>query len=169
MSIPAVKCMLLVMIHKHPAPMAQNIHDEQLVTGRSNHVLRAGQHCWVYIICWRQGGPSKVGVALRPAMRRDQLQSGNPYPLHIFTAFGFRSENLAYHVEAQVLRRMAENRLVGEWLNMPAAKVANMVIGVSSFLKLHPAPWKAPTPPRPKGAITREAEALAEFQRLMKP
>lgn len=83
---------------------------------------------WVYVICWRQRGPCKIGFATLPHERRAGLQTGSPYKLHVWRAFGTKDSGVAFRVEALALARLGGVRLQGEWVNATVNQASDAVI-----------------------------------------
>ena len=65
---------------------------------------------YVYFVQGEYGGPIKIGVAVNPEVRRNEIQTGNPFVLVIRkTMIG------SYPLESELHKRFAPDRMVGEW------------------------------------------------------
>ena len=83
--------------------------------------------CYVYLI--QSGdGPVKIGVATDPQFRRNELQTGNPYPLTIRMLIECATSSGAYEVESAFHRAFADARLLGEWFDVSPEQVAEILV-----------------------------------------
>ncbi len=136
--------------------------DEQRDTDKIER--RVAGKVWVYVIHWQQRGPTKVGVAFDPRVRRSQLQGGNPYKLEIFTAFGFGVADLAFGIESATLARLKGVRMNGEWLDATPIQVRDAVAECAKARKIDPAIWGNWT--KPVADPRRARKAMDEYRRL---
>lgn len=89
---------------------------------RSAAAKRAADRRWggdgqlVYVI-GPDVGPQKIGIAARPALRRHQLQIGNPSSLVIALQFD-PEERSALEVERRTHQILAGHSLRGEWFDV---------------------------------------------------
>lgn len=122
---------------------------------------------WVYVICWRQRGPCKIGVSDWPKKRLTALQSAHPYKLYLVKALGTKSANAAYKIEQDALFRLRGVRLQYEWVDATAKQTLDAVVSAFSANKQDPKEYapKAITS-RPVGSVfnkvTREWDAVDE-------
>ena len=119
---------------------------------------------WVYMVHWQTRGPTKIGVADDPRTRKAMLQSGNPYKLEIFTAFGLATTALALEIEQAALKRLASCRLIGEWLDATPGQVRDIAQECITKRGLRPLIWQAEIEQRPNP--NRARLAMAEYRRL---
>lgn len=128
--------------------------------------LRTNLLFWVYLMHWQDRGPTKVGVANDPHARRNELQTGNPYLLKVYTAFGFQHRDQAFDVEGRVLKRLKARRMTGEWLDATPLQVRQIIERGVQQMGLFPTPWES-VPPKPTAVETLRAKAaMAEYDRL---
>lgn len=137
------------------------IHLEQRKTDRYEQRVR--DRTWVYVIHWQDRGPTKVGVAGDPRLRRSELQGGNPYPLKIFTAFGLAEIDMAFEIEGATLERLKACRLMGEWLDATPIQVRDAVQECITKRGYRPLNWETPPPKRNNARARR---AMDEYKRL---
>jgi len=111
---------------------------------------------WVYIVCWQQRGPCKVGMAMTPHGRIAELQTGNPYKLHIWRAYGFSDRGVACMVEQKTLYRLGAMRMQGVWVGATVNQTEDAVLSVCASNGLTPARYDK------KGArrISKEKKAV---------
>jgi hypothetical protein len=123
------------------------------------------ERTWVYVVCWRRRGPTKVGIAESPIERLLGLQGGNPYRLRIFTAFGFGTRTQALDVEQTTLQWLKARRLEGEWIDATPIQVRDKI---QQFLRKREykwTDWDTVSPKKPND-WTRAAKAIDEYNRL---
>lgn len=78
----------------------------------------------VYVISEEGGEFSKVGTSLRPNLRIDGLQNGNPRPLRLVAIWHLKTRGDALLLEARILARLGEARLSRrDWVRQPASVV----------------------------------------------
>ncbi len=99
-------------------------------------------HCWVYIICWRQRGPCKIGVANTPHDRLAGLQTANPFKLHIWRAYGFANGSIAFEIEGLALGRLHGVRMEGEWVNATVKQTEEVIMAICAGRGLRPIPYR---------------------------
>lgn len=85
-------------------------------------------YTWVYVVCWQQRGPCKIGVANTPHARLNDLQVANPYKLHIWRAYGFKNCGEAFTIEGSALNRLRGVRMQGEWVNATVNQASDAVL-----------------------------------------
>lgn len=115
---------------------------------------------WVYIVCWQQRGPCKIGMAMTPHGRIGELQTGNPYRLHIWRAYGFTDRGVACEVEQLSLSRLRGMRMQGEWVRSTVNQTEDAVLSVCASKGLTPSRYDK------KGArrIIKEKKAVIAKQ-----
>jgi hypothetical protein len=128
----------------------------------------------VYVIAWSARGPSKIGIAVRPAQRLNELQTCHPYRLKIYFAGMFPDRDSALKVEQRTLAVSTE-RLQGEWIMLPPNQAAEAVKATCQTLGIAWNTWRATGIEREtrdrqlsgvKGRIKRAEAAMAEYVRL---
>jgi len=71
-------------------------------------------------------GPQKIGIAARPALRKQSLQGGNPARLKVSAAVD-PGEFPAGKVEKRAHYILRDDRLVGEWFNVTADEAVKAI------------------------------------------
>lgn len=135
------------------------------------------RHSHVYVVAFSPRGPAKIGKADNPILRLDQLQTGNPYRLHIFFAATLGNDDAANRIERAVHKLLDAQRLVGEWFKLPPSLVKAHLIGILDAGDDQWKVWRPSSDQRDarlwqlrshnmKRATPRASEALSERQWL---
>ena len=82
--------------------------------------------CYIYVIGTEEG-PVKVGISAYPRGRLATLQTGSPIKLGLLHTRECRDRDHALWHEETFHRVHAENRLAGEWFDMPADEAMESV------------------------------------------
>lgn len=73
---------------------------------------------FVYLIAETGDAPMvKIGVAINPKSRLDQLQTGNPRKLILHRQYGCPTKSMAHDLERISHEKLSSFRLKGEWFN----------------------------------------------------
>ena len=128
----------------------------------------------VYIIGWRERGPTKIGIAKDPAARLVGLQGGCPYRLRLYRAFVLPGEDEARQVEDAALEALLRYAMQGEWVRSDAKSCTSTVIRVIERANLPVTVWR-PTPiqlERRQAVLARDkaksvAESVEEYRYLI--
>lgn len=118
--------------------------------------------CYVYLI--QSGdGPVKIGVATDPQFRRNELQTGNPYPLTIRMLIECATSSGAYEVESAFHRAFADARLLGEWFDVSPEQVAEIFVLAGAIKRnvVNVEPFALPASARTSYTKNMEARAVA--------
>ena len=93
------------------------------------------QQCYVYLIQCKsiKPYPVKVGVAVSPEKRIADLQTGNPYPLHLIASIKFDSRKKACEFEAFVHKGHRGCCMGGEWFKSAGLNINKSIRMWNSF------------------------------------
>lgn len=75
--------------------------------------LDNGQH-------FTKDGPVKIGISMNPGARARELQIGNAERLVVRDCYPYRDSRSARFIEKQLHEAFGDNRLVGEWFDVPS-------------------------------------------------
>lgn len=99
---------------------------------------------FVYLIAWRPGGPTKMGIAHDVAARLAELQTACPYRLRVYAAFDCpAAANHAAIIERRVLSTLRALRLEGEWLRLGATQCRMVLANVADGENIPLRRWRA--------------------------
>lgn len=89
-------------------------------------------------------GPSKVGITKNPRKRLSSLQTACPYKIDGFYSLKIGDPQCARFIERDLLDRMAENSIHGEWIDLSFFEVAGIAVDyiMAGFLDC----WSERTP-----------------------
>lgn len=85
-----------------------------------------GDECHVYVVQEGKSNNIKIGIAANPIWRVSGLRGGNPRPLNLRAVYGGTRADCVM-VEAAVLERVADCRLVGEWFRATPGAVIEFI------------------------------------------
>jgi Meiotically up-regulated gene 113 len=111
----------------------------------------------VYAISWSSRGPSKVGIADNPIGRLADLQVSHPFRLRIFFAAIVADRKAAFTVEQATLRHLNQHRLLGEWVKVSPARLAEAVCAVAKRHRIAFEKWR----PTIEERLARDAQIAA--------
>lgn len=115
----------------------------------------------VYLLAYRDIGPTKIGIAVSVVSRLAEIQTGNPYRLRVYKAWRVPNSECAYRLEQHVLALFVAQRLVGEWLQLPPKLLVGTVTRLAAEWNIPLLPWK---PTKAEEAL-RKTQAEAERKR----
>ena len=84
---------------------------------------------WIYVVgCFEKMKAVKIGITNRPTHlgRLQQLQTGNPFNLHVYAEFPVNS----WHVkekEDNIHKTLSSKRMKGEWFNIHPRQAIEIV------------------------------------------
>lgn len=99
-----------------------------------NGRAQSGYHVYVVQETADDDGALKIGISSNAFWRLSAIRCGNPRTLYMRAVFLVDDRTTALMIEGEVLRRLRDDALVGEWVSTPLSVVIETVVAVGNEL-----------------------------------